>query len=173
MSPLALLGALSVIVMLLSQSCDLEGITIDDVSDTIRVTNASTDTPVMALLSTSQGAGQLILRPGESRTMRSLAATTYTVQVASLDGPRVADYRQSLIELRDDLVAISLGQADAVASPEDIVAELGRVTTALAQLESNGLQSCSHAIVASADNHATITWVVAGGISGLWEISCE
>jgi hypothetical protein len=173
MSPLALLGALSLVIMLLSQSCDVGGFTIDDVSDTIRITNASTDASAMVLVSTSQGAAQLVLGPGQSRTMRSLVATTYTLRVAPLDNSPLSDYRRSLQELRDDLVAISLGQADTVAAPEEVIAALAQVTTALSQLDSNGLQSCSHSIVAGADNHATVTWVDSAGMSGLWDLSCE
>ena len=171
MSPFGLLIALGLAVMLSGQSCDLGGFTIDDVSDTVRVTNAS-DKPALVIIQAGQDSGHLILPPGASRTFIALAATTYTIEVASPNVGQASAYQRSLVDLRDDLVELSINKHDSAATPESALAELLNVNEALSQLKSNGLQSCSHAIVSGADNQATITWREAGGISGLWELSC-
>jgi hypothetical protein len=157
---------------LLAQSCDVGGLTIDDLSDTVTVTNASSSQTAMVLISTSQGRGQVVLAPGTSRTFTTIAAAKYTVEVGALGGAATADYEASLVELRNDFMDLSINPADSGATVETALAALVSVETALHQLESNGLQACSHAIANGAGNHATMTWTAPGGMGGLWDLTC-
>ena len=172
MAPLGLLLAASLALSFLAQSCDIGAFSIDDVSDTITITNASTSQAAMVIVSTSQDSGQLVLAAGQSETFTALAATRYTVEVASLGGAQSAGYRASLVTLRNDLEDLSINPGDSGVTPEAALGEVLVVTRALQQLQATGLQSCSHALVAGADNHATLTWTTAG-LGDLWVLDCE
>ncbi len=173
MSATGLVLAVGLGIGLLAQSCDVGGFTIDDVSDTVTVTNASASQAAMVLISTSQGRGQLFLPAKTSRTFSTIAATKYTVEVAAMGGAATTDYQGSLRELRADLIDLSIDPGDSNATPETALAALLTVERALHQLESNGLQACSHAIVSGGGNHATMTWTAPGGMGGLWDLSCD
>jgi hypothetical protein len=173
MSTIGLLLAASIGLPLLVQSCDLGGFTIDDVSDTITNSNASTSQTAKVSISTGQDAGHLVLGAGQSRTFTALAAARYTVEVTSVSVAEAAGYKKSLLSLRDELLDLSINPGDSAARPEDILDQLVIVTQALQQLQATGLQSCSHALVSGADNHATMTWTMPGGLSGLWVLSCD
>jgi len=172
MSATGLILTASLTIGLLAQSCDTGGLTIDDLSDTVTVTNASASQTAMVLISTSQGRGQVVLPPGASKTFTTIAAAKYTVEVGALGGAATADYQASLLELRNDFMDLSINPAGSGATIETALAALVTVERALHQLESNGLQACSHTIVTGADNHATMTWTAPGGMGGLWDLSC-
>ncbi len=173
MSRLGLLLALGIALPFIAQSCDIGDFTIDDVSDTVTVTNASAKHPALVIVTSGKDSGQLVLGAGKTETFSTFAATKYAVEVASIGGAEAAGYEQSLIDLRDELVDLSINPGDSAATLDAVLEQLVLVTRALHQLETNGLQRCGHAIVTGGANHATVTWSSAGGIGDLWVLSCE
>lgn len=163
---LALLAA----VMLVSACGDY---TIADFADTITLTNSSTSHSALVLLSTSQMQTQVVLATGKSQTFQSIAATKYSVQVASAGVETAANYVARLHDLRDELVGLLVSPGDSGATPEAVLIEIVRVQTALQQINPLGFQACTHAIVTGASNTATMTWASSGDQAGFWDLSCD
>ena len=175
MTPIGLFLAVGLTIGVAAQSCDVgdTGFTIDDLRDRITVTNASTDEDAYAYVSTSLGERNFHLAPGSSETVLTLAARKYTLEVYGPEDPSGATYKQSLVDLRDELVGLSINPADSAATPESAMEALLVVEKALHQLRgSQTFQSCSGAIKHGVDNHASATWTSPGGISGVWVLSC-
>lgn len=172
MFQVGLLLTLSLAFGVMAQSCDVGDFTIDDVRDTVTVTNASTSQDALVLISTSLGKVDTRLAAGGSQTFGTLAAATYTLQVWAPNDPSGTTYRQSLVELRAELVDLSINARDSSATPESALAQLLLVQSALEQLHgSKSFQTCSGKITAGVENQATITWTQPTG-TGFWVLSC-
>jgi hypothetical protein len=158
------------------QSCDVGGtsFTIDDLRDPITVTNTSTDQDALVFVSTSLGERDFHLAPGGSRTVLTLAARKYTVEVYAPDDPSGATYKQSLLDLRSQLQDLTLTPEAPASVFAGSIAELAVVESALQQLHSSkSFQSCSAPIKTGVANHATLTWTTSAVTgTGIWGLSC-
>lgn len=172
LSPVGLVLALGLSFGVMAQSCDVGGFTIDDVSDHVTVTNASTSQSALVLVSTSLDRGQMVLGPGGSRTFTVLAATKYALQVAPLNAPSGTSYGASLYELKARLEDLAQAQGAGPADISSAITDLWLVHEALKQLNPIGLQTCSHALTTGVDGHATLTWTETAGGTGLWVLDC-
>jgi hypothetical protein len=164
------IAALSLTIGLLAQSCDLGDFTVDDFRDQIVVTNAGASQRAYVFVVTDHGSFEFYLKPGGHATVVTLAATDYSVQVASADLGSAAGYQESLIELRDRLQEISLTPEAPGADVAGALSELYLVQKALTQMDA-GYQTCKGKIKSGVDNDVTINWTDAGG-TGVWVLSC-
>jgi hypothetical protein len=171
-SPAGLLLALGLGIGVMAQSCDVGGFTIDDVSDHVTVTNASSGQSALVLVSTSLNRGQLVLTPGQSRSFTVLAATKYAVEVAPLSAPSGTSYAASLIELKARLEDLAKSPGAGPADIANAVTDLWLVDAALKQMNPIGMQSCSHSLTSGVDGQATLSWTEATGGIGLWVLNC-
>jgi hypothetical protein len=176
MPPLGLILAVGMTVGLAAQSCDVggTGFSIDDLRDQIVVTNTSTDHEAHVFMSTSLGDRDAVLAPGQSRTLLTLAARKYTLEVDGPDDPSGVTYKQSLLDLRSQLQDLTLTPEASAASVTGAVAELATVESALHQLRNSPtFQSCSGPITTGVVSHATVTWTTSGLTgAGIWTLSC-
>lgn len=174
MPPLGLLLAASLTLGLAVQSCDVggTGFTIDDLTDQVVVTNTSTDQTAYAHLSTSLDERDFVLAPGGSATLKVLAATKYTLDVYAPADPSGATYTQSLLDLRSELVDITLTPEASVGTLARAVTELSIVELALQQMHgAQTYQSCGGVLKSRVAGQATITWTTAGS-TGIWSLNC-
>ena len=172
MVPFGLLLTLTLVFGGVAQSCDVGGFTIDDLRDTVIVTNASTSQEAQVLLSTNLGRVDAIVPAGTTTTFGIMAATTYTLQVWAPDDPSGATYRKSLLDLRDELMDLSINPGDSSATPVSALAQVLLVQTALQQLHgSKGSQTCSGKVTTGVESRATVTWTEPTG-TGFWALSC-
>jgi hypothetical protein len=172
MFPVGLILTLSLAIGVLTQSCDVGGFTIDDIRDTVTVTNTSTSQDAFVHLSTSLGKVDTRLAAGTSATYGVLAATKYRIDVWAPTDPSGVTYRQSLLDLREELVDLSINPRDSFATPESVVAQLLLVQSALKELHgSKSVQTCSASINPDGNNTATITWTQPTG-TGFWVLGC-
>ena len=176
MPPLGLVLAAGVSLVFAAQSCDVGGtvFTLDDLSDHVVVTNASTDQTALVNFSTSLDERNFVLSPGGSVALRMLAATKYTLEVDAPGDSSGLTYRQVLLDLRDKLVTLSLHPENPSADVGGALVELSTVESALAQLHGSAAsQTCSAAIRTGVDGHATVTWDTSGlSGTGIWVLSC-
>jgi hypothetical protein len=176
MPPLGLVLALGVTFGLAAQSCDVggTGFSIDDLTDHIVVTNTSTDQTAYAHLSTSLDDRNFSLAPGLSGTLKVLAATKYTLEVYAPADPARGTYTQSLLDLRSELVDITLTPEASTGTLARAVTELSIVESALVQMHGAQMyQSCSGVLKSGVAGQATITWTSAGSSgTGVWSLNC-
>jgi hypothetical protein len=164
--------ALGVVGLVLLQACDVGGFTLADVTETLTITNASTNQAAVVLVTFSDATSDFRLAAGASKTATVVGATGYTVEVLAPDLPAGVSYEARLLTLRSNLMDLSL--APALIGPQVAIAfaELPAVQAALAQLHgSKTSQSCGHATTMSGKNRATMTWNDLG-IGGHWDLSC-
>ena len=154
------------------EQCDIGDFAIDDFSNNVVVTNASKSEDAFVSAASSQGEAQFYLRAGASKTFTTLAATEYSITVSVSNSPSMISYRDSLWQLRDWLLDLSLNSS----APPDVLAEvltqLFLVQSAVQQLKSDDAQSCGHKIGEGVDSRATMTWTGASNGSGLWVLDC-
>jgi hypothetical protein len=177
MPSVGLVLALGLTIGLAAQSCDVidTGLTIDDLTDHIVVTNASVDQDASLRVTTSVSSLDFDLASGTSGTLSGLAARKYTIEVFAGNDPSGLTYRQRLVELRDKLVTLSLHPENPSADVAGALLELSTVEAALEQMhESAGSQTCSAPIKTGVDGKVTVTWNPAGlGGAGVWALSCQ
>jgi hypothetical protein len=172
MLPVGLLLTLSLAIGLVAQSCDVGTFTIDDVRDSVTVTNASPTRDAVIQLSTTIANVDSTLPAGSSSTFNVLAAATYNLRVWAPNDPSGASYRQSLIDLRAELVDLAVNPGDSSATPESAITQLLLVQAALKELHgSRSFQSCSGTIKSGLETQATITWMEPTA-SGFWVLTC-
>ena len=172
MSTVGLLLAFGLSTGLMAQSCDIGDFTIDDISERVVVTNASTTEEAPVLMTFDGGRFEVNLPPGGSRTFRTLGTVRYSMTVYATGTLPEQSYRQSLQDLRSQLQDLSLTPEAPPAAISDALTNLYLVQTALAELHGdNYSQTCSNKIGTGTESHATATWTEAGG-SGVWVLSC-
>jgi hypothetical protein len=172
MLPLGLLLSLSLAMGLVAQSCDVGDFTIDDVRDTVTVTNTSPTRDAFIQLSTTLANVSSHMPAGSSSSFNVLAATTYTLKVWAPNDPSGTTYRQSLIDLRAELADLAENPRDSSATPESAISQMLMVQAALEDLHgSKSVQQCSGAIESGVEGKATITWMEPTA-TGYWVITC-
>jgi hypothetical protein len=172
MFPAGLLLTLSLAFGVLAQSCDVGGFTIDDITDTVTVVNTSTSQGALVLLSTKLAKVDTYVRAGTSQTFNFLAATTYTLEVWGPRDASAATYKQSLLDLRAELMELSINPGDSSATPESALAQLLLVQSALEELNgSKSVQTCTGSIETGVENQASVTWTQPTG-TGFWVLAC-
>ena len=173
MTPAALILAATLLAPVIAQSCDVGSITMDDVTETLTITNASTSQAAVVLVSFSDASSSFRLAPGTSKTSTVVGATDYEIEVLAPALPAGTSYEASLHQIQTDLIDLVRNPGDSGATLETVFDNLGVVETALAQLHGSKMsQSCSHDTAANGHNHATVTWTTPG-VGGLWVLSCD
>ena len=173
MLPAGLLLTLTLAIGFLAQSCDVGGLSIDDVRDTVTVTNSSPNEDALINLSTRIANVDSRVAAGASASFGVLATKTYTLEVWAPDDTAAATYRQSLVDLRAELLDLAINPGDSGATPEAAFAQILAVQTALEQLHgSKGFQTCTGSITTGLESQATISWSQPTGGAGFWVLSC-
>lgn len=170
MHPVGIIAALSLSIGVLAQSCDVGGFSMDDFRDRIIVTNAASGHRASAFVKTDYGNFEFEIRPGGQAGVVTIAATDYSVQVEDADFGAAADYRASLVQLRDRLQEITLSPEASGAEVSSALTDLYLVQKALRQMTAGG-QTCTGKIKTGVDNNVTINWTDATG-TGVWVLSC-
>jgi hypothetical protein len=79
---------------------------------------------------------------------------------------------RSLLDLRSDLVDVTMNPDPSGDTFGKVVARLSIVQSALDQLHtSSSVQSCSRPIKTGVASQATLTWTTIGG-TGIWSLNC-
>jgi hypothetical protein len=166
------LAGLVVMSLVLLQACDVGGFTLADVTETLTITNASADQAAVVLVTFSDASSDFRLAAGASKTATVVGATDYTVEVLAPDLAAGASYQAQLLQMRSELIDLSINPGDSGATFESALAQIPAVDAALAQLHgSKTSQSCGHAAVLGGRNRVTMTWTTPG-VGGLWDLSC-
>ncbi len=173
MNTAALVLVAALVSPVIAESCDLGTLTLDDVTETLTVTNASASQSAVVLVTFSDASASFRLDAGASKTSTVVGADDYTIEVLAPALPAGTSYESSLLQIRKDLVDLVADPGDSGATLEDVVFAFDEVSTALDQLHGSKMsQSCSHAAAPNGRNHATVKWSVAG-VGGLWVLSCD
>ena len=156
-------------------ACDGMLFTLDDVSEKLTITNASTTQSAVVWVDFGDASSQLRMPPGSARTATVVGATGYRVAVLAADLPADQTYREQLLELRQTLVDLVDGPYTAGMDLVTYLGEVAKVEAALAQLHgSSNSQSCSHPAKPDGHDRVTITYATPGGIEpGVWQLDCN
>ncbi len=172
MLSMKLLMAFSLMTGIFAEQCSIADFGVEDVSDKVTVTNASSVAWATVVLQFNHGQVSMEIAPGESRTAIALAATKYTVTVTGADDRQNVSYRDRLLDLRDDLLEIlssgaSLGQLTNAAT------DLTLVQSALEQLsESSEDQRCGGTLKTGEVSHVTVNQTDTAGVT-VWVLDCS
>jgi hypothetical protein len=159
--------------LLLLQACDVGGFTLEDVTETLTVTNASTTQDAVVLVTFSDASSDFRLAPGAAKTATVVGATDYTIEVLAPNLPAGVSYETQLLSLRSSLMDLSLHPELVGPAFQAALVELPAVQTALNQLHgSTTSQSCSHATALNGHDRATIIWRDLG-IGAHWDLTCS
>ena len=173
MTPAVLLLAAALISPVIAESCDVGNITLEDVTETLTVTNASTSQSAVVLVTFSDARSSLRLAAGASKTATVVGADSYEIEVLAPALPADTSYEAALRQTRQELLDLVANPGDSGATLETVFDDLGVVATALDQLHGSKMsQSCSHGAAENGHNHATVTWTTPG-VGGLWVLTCD
>jgi hypothetical protein len=173
MNAAALVLVAALVSPVIAESCDMSTMTLDDVTETLTITNASASQSAVVLVTFSDASGSLRLAAGSSKTSTVVGADEYTIEVLAPALPAGTSYESSLLQIRKDLVGLFADPGDSGATLEGVVFALDEVSTALDQMHGSKMsQTCSHATATNGRNHATVKWSDAG-VGGLWVLSCD
>lgn len=158
---------------IIAESCDVGSITLEDVTETLTITNASASQDAVVLVTFSDASSSLRIAAGTSRTSTVVGATDYAIEVLAPAQPAGNSYETYLRGIRTDLIDLVRNPGDSGATVESVFDNLQTVNAALAQLHgSKTSQSCGHDASPNGHNQATIAWTEAG-VGGVWTLSCE
>ena len=173
MNAAALVLVAALVSPIIAESCDLGTMTLDDVTETLTVTNASASQSAVVLVTFSDASSSFRLDAGASKTSTVVGADEYSIEVLAPAQPAGTSYESSLLQIRNDLVGLVADPGDSGATLEGIVFALDEVSAALDQLHGSKMsQSCSHAAAPNGRNHATVNWTTPG-VGGLWVLTCD
>ena len=173
MNAAALVLVAALVSPVIAESCDLGTMTLDDVTETLTVTNASASQSAVVLVTFSDASSSFRLAAGASKTSTVVGADDYKIEVLAPAQPAGTSYESSLLQIRKDLVSLVADPGDSGATLEGIVLALDEVSAALDQL--HGLEDepeLQSRCRAERRNHATVTWTTPG-VGGLWVLTCD
>ena len=167
-----LLMVFSLLTGIFAEQCTIADFGVEDVSDKVTVTNASTVAWATVALRFNHGHVAMEVAPGESRTAIALAATKYTATVTGTDDPQNVGYRDRLLDLRDELLEILSSGAN-LDRLTNAATELTLVQSALEQLsEDSEGQSCGGTLKTGEVSHVTVNQSDASGMT-VWVLDCS
>jgi hypothetical protein len=164
----------SILTGIFAQECSLGDLGVADFADKVTVTNTSEKADAFVAVKFNHGQVTLYVAPGKSRTAIALAATNYTAKVTDPGTGDYGTYRQTLLDLREQLLDIS---TSGMASPSvliDVWAELTYVQAALDQMTgSDKVQSCSGKLKTDVTSQVTVEWHEPQEGQPIWVLSCD
>ncbi len=172
MFSMKLLIAFAVLTGLAAEECSLGDYTIQELSSTVQVTNASPDASATVTLTFDHGRVSKTLAPGQSETALALASVDYTATVTGPEDAGNVSYRTQLMDLRDQLLEV-MSSAAGVDRIAIVATNLGLVQSALEQLNRSAKnQSCGGLLKASATNQVRVNQTAVGGLP-IWVLDCS
>ncbi len=89
---------------IIAESCDVGSITLEDVTETLTITNASASQDAVVLVTFSDASSSLRIAAGTSRTSTVVGATDYAIEVLAPAQPAGNSYETYLRGIRTDLI---------------------------------------------------------------------
>ena len=167
-----LLIAFAMVTGIAAEQCTMEDFSIQDVSSTVRITNASPDAWATVTLTFDHGQVSHVFEPGQSGTAIALASTTYTATVSGPENRANVSYRDRLLDLRNELLE-TLSSGAAVDQIGTVATDLAFVQSALQQLnKSTKDQSCSGMLKTGVVNQVRVNQTDASGVT-VWVLDCS
>ena len=175
MLSMKLLLTFSLLTGIVAEECTTD-LGLDDFTDKVVVTNAggaAGGVDAFVLVEFDHGRVTLVVPAGKSRTAVGIASTKYTVMVDALKSPSRERHRKELLDLRDDLMDISLSGMIQPMSLVPLWTELNNVQTALKQLDSEtGAQGCTGKLKTVAPASVTLEWKRPLDGTDFWVLDC-
>ena len=167
-----LLMVFGLLTGIFAEQCTIADFGVEDVSDKVTVTNASSVAWATVALQFNHGQVSMEIAPGESRTAIALAATKYTATVTGADDRQNVSYRDRLLDLRDELLEI-LSSGASLDRLTNAATDLTLVQSALEQLsQSSEDQSCGGTLKTGEVSHVTINQSDTAGVT-VWVLDCS
>lgn len=172
MTGFKLLLAFSLLSGVFAEQCDISEIDIESLQETVTVTNTSSDTTALVVVTLDRGKFVWRIPAGQSRSASGFFATGYAIIVTPPDSRDLYSYRESLEQARDTLLAVSQAP-DAESDVVDVVVAFDTVVGALAQVDANiGGQACSGTFEPGVEAHATVSLEKGPTLEDLWVLDC-
>jgi hypothetical protein len=162
----------AVLVGIFADKCDLGNLGLQDFANGVRVTNQSDQADAFVRVTFNHGGRVIGLEAGKSATVYSFAATKYTITVSGQTDAGPTYYKQSLLDLREELVkamTFDIGSSDL----DKVTGELLTVQDALAQLDSSSTQTCSAKTADEGMNQASVKLATLSDGSKVWTLDCN
>lgn len=172
MLPMKALLVFSVLVGIFADKCDLGDLGLQDFANGVRVTNQSDQADAFVNVTFNHGSRTIGLEAGKAATVYSFAATKYTITVVGHGDQDLISYKQSLLDLREELVkgiTYDLGSSDV----DKVTDELLLVQSALEQLTSKSTQACSAKTVDQGMNQASVKLNTLSDGTMVWSLDCH
>jgi hypothetical protein len=164
----------SLLTGIFAQECTMDDLGVADFADKVTVTNTSQTAGAFVAVKFNHGQVTMYVQAGKSRTAIALASTKYTAKVTNPGSGEYGTYKDSLLELRSQLLDISISSH----ASDNVVAqawtELTFVQAALDQMTgSNKVQSCSGTLKQEVASQVIVEWRQPLEGQPLWVLDCN